>query len=440
MAMRKLVTTVCMSAILAGSLILGGGMAIMRANALAESHPVEGDNPLPQENGPSGKAAAPAASPPVVTVSRPLQKDVGHLEIFAALLETLPPVRIKAPLIGPARATYRLASWIVALPSPIGAEVKKGDVLFETDPISFQKAVDDAKTGLATVQARLKPARMELKQARKQLAAGEITQADLDSISRATATAEKAELAAAHHLEWTQRNFKGTRIVAPVAGRLIALDGLAPDVQPGTGLATIAPTRVIGVRFEMDERSFLTFRRHQARRAQADELHRLEVELPVEGKGFDREATLDRFNDRFEPDRGAIAVHGTLPDPEGILLPGMFARVRIGLASRPQAFLVGDRAIFAQNGRQCVWVVNNQSALELREVTTGLRVVPSGPAKSQLYVEPLASRNGPEHGSKGGLRIVEKGLGPGDWVVTNPTSALAPGLRVETHRTGTLDH
>ena len=160
----------------------------------------------------------------------------------------------------------------------------------------------------------------------------------------------------------------------------------------------------IGVQFDMDEASYLRYQRLVKAKDVKQVGGPLYVGLSGD-KDYPRAGTLLRFDDTFDPQKGTIGVHGGIPNPDNLFLPGMFARVRVPFGKPAPALEVTEEAVFADQGKHYVWVVNDLGVAERREVRLG--------------------------GEDGGMRVVEEGLGPDDWVVVAGGKDLHAGDKVE---------
>jgi RNA polymerase sigma factor (sigma-70 family) len=188
------------------------------------------------------------------------------------------------------------------------------------------------------------------------------------------------------------------RKVAPsedFTGRLVAV---------GTGGFRALPDKPIAVRFDMDESSYLRYQRLLSKGQVKGAGDALAVGLSDENS-FPRAGTLDHFDNEFKPATGAIGVHGVLPNADGLLLPGMFVRVRMTFGPPRPVLEVPEEAVGREQGQPYVWVVSDGNIVERREVRPGAM--------------------------DGGMRIIEEGLRPEDRVISAGAQGLKPGDHVE---------
>lgn len=188
------------------------------------------------------------------------------------------------------------------------------------------------------------------------------------------------------------------RKVAPFedfTGRLVAVGPVALSDPAG-------PLKPIGVRFDMDERSYLRYQRLSKGQLKGAG-HPLAVGLSDENS-FPRAGVLDHFETEFKARTGTIGVHGVLPNADGLLLPGMFVRVRMPFGPPRPVLEVPDEAVGLEQGQPYLWVA------------------------SKNIVDRRAVRPGAMDGS---MRIIEEGLRPEDLVITAGAKGLKPGDHVE---------
>ena len=273
-----------------------------------------------------------------------------------------------------------------------GAFVKQGQLLFQIDPRPFQAALDQAQGQLAQAQASLANAqavqhRTELdvqrytplaeQQAASQQDLDNSVQNNLAAIATvATAKAQIKTYEAA--VENAKINLDFTRLVAPI-------DGIAGQAQlqvgalvsPGSGIVTsVSTVNPIKVYFTVGEPQYLAWRKRfptESSRAEADKLLRLQLIL-ADGSTYPEEGRFYFADRQVDLSTGAIRIAGLFPNPNNVLRPGGYAKVRAVIQTQPGALLVPQRAVSELQGGFQVAVVDANNAVEIRTVTVGERV------------------------------------------------------------------
>jgi multidrug efflux system membrane fusion protein len=203
-----------------------------------------------------------------------------------------------------------------------------------------------------------------------------------------------------------------------------------PGVHPGsqvhsgdkpTVLTTITVLNPIGVNFDMDERNFLRYRRLMREKKVQGPGSAISIEVSDE-EGFPREGILFGFGDRIEPETGTIRVRGKLANPDGLLLPGMFARVRMKLAPPGPVIDLPQIAQHYHNGPAVLLVVNDQNRIEKRFVKWDQVLGPKVKSSEQSLDKTEV------------FMTVTEGLRPEDWVIISDIQGLQAGDEVEVKR------
>jgi RND family efflux transporter MFP subunit len=204
-----------------------------------------------------------------------------------------------------------------------------------------------------------------------------------------------------------------TRITAPLGGQIgRPLIDAGNTVRAGeTQLAILVSTDPVYADFDVDERTLLRLRRaQQESKDPATSPQRSAVFMGLADEdGFPHQGRFDAVDSRIDEATGTLGCRAVFPNPKGLLVPGMFARVRLPCSPPAPALLLPDRAIGADTEQRYVFVVNEIEALERRPVETGAAV--------------------------DGLRVIRRGLSPGDWVVIDGPQRLTQGAKVKTERT-----
>ena len=273
-----------------------------------------------------------------------------------------------------------------------GAFVQQGQLLFQIDPRPFQAALDQANGQLAQAQAALANAqavqrRTELDVQRyKPLAEQQAaSQQDLDNSVQnnlaALATVETAKAQIKTYeaaVETAKINLDFTRLIAPI-------DGIAGQAQlqvgalvtPGSGVVTsVSTVDPIKVYFTVGEPQYLAWRKRfptEISRSAADKELRLQLIL-ADGSTYP-DAGKFYFADRqVDESTGAIRIAGLFPNPNNVLRPGGYAKVRAVIRTQPGALLVPQRAVSELQGGYQVAVVGADNKVDVRTVAVGDRV------------------------------------------------------------------
>ena len=303
-----------------------------------------------------------------------------------------------------------------------GSFVKEGQLLFQIDPRPFQAALDQAQGQLAQANAALANAeavqrRTELDVQRYRPLAEQqaASQQDLDNAVQnnlaALATVETAKAQIKTYeagVETAKINLDFTRLVAPIDGIAgQALLQVGALVTPGSGIVTsVSTVDPIKVYFTVGEPQYLAWRKRyptDASRAQADKELRLQLIL-ADGSTYPDEGKFYFADRQVDQSTGAIRIAGLFPNPDNVLRPGGYAKVRAIIRRQPGALLVPQRAVSELQGGYQVAVVGADDKVDVRTVTVGDRV--------------------------DNRWIITSGLNAGDRVVVEGVQRMRTGVRV----------
>lgn len=280
-----------------------------------------------------------------------------------------------------------------------GAIVKKGDPLFTIDPRPYAAEVSAA-------EARADFARAELERAERLQAENAIAKRDFEEKKNAAQVAQAA-------LRIARLNLEYTRITAPIAGRVSRAEitvGNLVTANGGPALTTVVSSDRIYAAFDVDEQTFL-LHVNPARTAKDTVLP---VSLGLTGEdGYPREGRLHSVDNRLDTTSGTIRVRAVFDNADARLVPGLYARIRLGGGQERQALLINEKAVGTDQDKRFVMVVGTDNKTEYREVHTG------------------ATQNG--------LVIVEQGLRAGERIVVNGLQRIRPGDTVSPTATDMSD-
>ena len=291
-----------------------------------------------------------------------------------------------------------------------GSLVKQGTSLFTIEPDTYKFKLEQAQAAEAGAQASLKQAEADYKRQVDLVARQAVSQATLDTSTSTRDNAQANLQQAQANTKIAAVNFGYTNVVAPfdgiVSAHLISIGELVGAASP-TQLATIVQLDPIYVNFNVNEQDVLRIRAEAKRRGlTTSELTKLPIEVGLQTEtGFPHKGNLDYAAPTINLSTGTLAVRGVLPNPDRILLPGYYVRVRVPFDKQENALLVPDVALGSDQSGRYVLVVNADNIVEQRKVRTG-----------QL---------------EGDLRVIEDGLKPDDRVVTAGLLRAIPGQKVD---------
>jgi RND family efflux transporter MFP subunit len=361
---------------------------------------------------PSNKALGAQPSTPDVEVALVEKKDVPIYAEWIGTLDGLVNADVRAQVTG----------YLLKQGYQEGAFVKQGQLLFQIDPRPFQAALDQVQGQLAQAQAAL--ANAQAVQRRTELDVQRYTplaeqqaasQQDLDNSVQnnlaAIATVETAKAQIKTYeaaVETAKINLDFTRLVAPI-------DGIAGQAQlqvgalvtPGSGIVTsVSTVNPIKVYFTVGEPQYLAWRKRfptESSRLEADKGLRLQLIL-ADGSTYPDVGKFYFADRQVDESTGAIRIAGLFPNPNNVLRPGGYAKVRAVIRSQAGALLVPQRAVSELQGGYQVAVIDNDNKVDVRSVTVADRV--------------------------DNRWIIASGLNPGDRVVVEGVQRMRTGVRV----------
>jgi RND family efflux transporter MFP subunit len=371
----------------------GRALAAIAVIALAAVAPA----PLP---GIASTARAQALPPMPVGVAQPVVRTVTDTAEFTGRFASSALVEVRAQVAGTLQSVHFRD----------GAVVKKGDLLFQIDPRTYQAAVDEARAQLEVARTRLDFARSELTRGQELRQGGSIAESALQQRQQTFLEAQAALQAAQAALKASEINLGFTRIEAPIGGQIgrkLVNEGNIISAGAGAApLATIVAVDPIHFYFEVDEQSYLRYRRAMVERDPANGGMQRPVPVTLalsDEREFTRPGVIDFADNRLDAQSGTLQLRAVVPNPSGLITPGLFGRVRLEASPPYEALLVPDVAILADQTRKVVMTVDAEGT-----------VVPKLVEPGQL---------------QGHLRVV-RGLSPEDKVIVNGLMRARPGGKV----------
>ncbi|MDP9813034.1 multidrug efflux system membrane fusion protein [Rhizobium tibeticum] len=346
-------------------------------------------------------ASTPAQAPAVpVTVAVVASRDVTTWQEFSGRLEAVDRVQIRS----------RVAGAIQDVHFREGALVKAGDLLFTIDPEPYQAAVSQAEGQVASAEAKVNLAQIELERGRRLSDNKTISQSDLDQRQNAFTEAQAGLRTAQAALRSAQLELGYTEVHAPVAGRVgkieITVGNLVAAGSTSPALTTLVSVDPIYASFNASEEMVT---KALAELPAADGAVPAVEQIPVEvgtlaDQGTPIKGKLQLIDNQVDAASGTIGVRAVFDNPGGKLIPGQFVRVRMGEPKAENKILISDRAIGTDQDKKFVFVVDAENKVSYRPVQLGAAAE--------------------------GQRIVESGLTVGDTIVVNGLQRIRPGAVV----------
>jgi RND family efflux transporter MFP subunit len=338
--------------------------------------------------------------PPKVEVAVPVQKSITRYLDATGNTAAIKNVDLVA----------RVQGFLQSINYQDGTFVKEGTTLFTIEPETYKLKLEQAQAAETGAQASLKQAEADFKRQSDLVQRQAVSQATLDT-STSTRDNVQANLQQAQaNTKIAAVNYGYTNVTAPfdgiVSAHLVSVGELVGVASP-TQLATIVALDPIYVNFNVNEQDVLRIREDARKRGMTvNEIRQLPVEIGLQTEtGYPHKGKLDYVSPNLNQSTGTLAVRGILANPDRVLLPGFFVRVRVPYDEQKDALLVPDGALGSDQAGRYVLVVNADNVVEQRKVQTG----------------PL----------EGGLRVIENGLKGDDKVVVAGLLRAIPGQKVD---------
>ncbi len=371
----------------------GLGTAALIASASVYLDMPKGANAAPTT------AAAPAPAVPV-TVATVQPRNITTWQEFSGRLEAVDRVQIRP----------RVAGTIQSVHFREGGLVNAGDLLVTIDPEPYRAAVAQAEGQVASAEARVELTRKELERGNNLVAKNTISQSDLAQRQSAQSEALANLQSARAALKVAHLNLGYTEIRAPISGRVgrleITVGNLVAAGSESSPLTTIVSVDPIYASFDASEDLVSRILSQLTAEDGLRPIEQVPVEVrtlaeadaPIKGK-------LQLIDNEVSASSGTIRARAVFDNPGGKLIPGQFVRVRMGQPKAEDHLLISERAIGTDQDKKFVFVVDENKTVASRQVELGAAV--------------------------DGMRIVEKGLNPGDRIVVNGLQRIRPGAAVE---------
>lgn len=293
-----------------------------------------------------------------------------------------------------------------------GGDVKAGETLYQIDPATYQAQYDANVAALAKARASLTTTRLKAQRYKELVAIKAVSQQDYDDAAAALEQGEADVASAKANVETSRINLAYARIEAPISGRIgksSVTPGALVTANQSTALATIQQLDPIYVDVTQSSADLLQLRQAMARGdLQTGAAGAARVRLLLEdGSDYPLEGKLEFSDITVDTSTGAITLRALFPNPQGMLLPGMYVRAVLQQGVKSDALMVPQQAVVRDGGgRPMVYVVGEQHKLQRRMIETGREM--------------------------GDQWVVRSGLQAGDVLVVDGLQRAAPGVEVKT--------
>jgi membrane fusion protein (multidrug efflux system) len=344
-----------------------------------------------------GRSQPPAPPPPEVLVTPIVQKDVAiHGEWVGTTVGFVN-----------AQVMPRVQGYLLEQKYKDGSHVTAGQLLFQVDDRPYEAALDKALGDLATAKATLRKYQLDVARYQPLVGDGAVSREELDNAVQGARASEAQVRAAEAAVTSARLDLGWTRIYSPIDG----IAGIAPVqlgdlVTPSTVLTTVSQVDPMKVTFPITEREYIRvadqIKEHQAKGRLEDEPV-LEL-LLADGSTYAHRGRFYATDREVDQETGTIRMQAVFPNPDALLRPGQYARVRAQVETVRSALVVPERAVQEIQGVYQVAVVGPDDKVSLRNVKVGVQL--------------------------DGLWVIDHGVQPGEQVVTQGLQKVKDGIAV----------
>jgi membrane fusion protein, multidrug efflux system len=292
-----------------------------------------------------------------------------------------------------------------------GSDVRAGQVLYQIDPATYQAALDNARAGLARSEANLSSIRLKADRLRELLAEKAVSMQDYDDAASALKQTQADIQYWQANVDAARINLKYTSIIAPISGRIgksSVTEGALVAAQQPIAMATIQKLDPMYVDITQSTADLLRLQRGlKEGRLNQSEANQKKVQLILEDSStYPLTGTLQFRDVTVDPTTGSVILRAVFPNPNGVLLPGMFIRAVVKEGTNEKALLIPQQAISRDpKGNPFTLIVDAASKVQLRTLTLDRAI--------------------------GDQWLVTSGLAPGDRVIIEGIQKVKPGASVK---------
>ena len=338
---------------------------------------------------------------PIVSVLPAQQENV---EIYGEYVG-----RIKAQQFVEVRA--RVEGFLEQMLFEEGTHVKKNQVLFIINQDQYAAKVDKARAQLKKDEAQARKAERDLERIRPLHEQNAVSQLDLDNAIAAYELALAAVNMSKADLDQAEQELGYTMVTSPISGQISERYVDLGTLVGGSGkslLATIVKSDTVSVDFSMTALDYLKSKERNVTFGQKDSTRSWQPNVTItlpDNSIYPYKGLVDFAEPQVDPRTGTFSVRAEMPNPQLVLLPGQFTKVKLLLDVRPNATVVPQKSLILEKGGAFIYVMRKDSTVEKRFIEIG-----------------------PEFGNN---TVVERGLVPGENIVVEGYHKLTPGMKVK---------
>ena len=341
------------------------------------------------------KSAPEAQAPKPMKVIKVENRDMPYWAEFVGQINAIETVDVRA----------RVAGFLLEKNFKEGARVKKGDLLFTIDPKPFREDLKQAESGLEYNQALLEKAKKDFQRFKKLYDEGVVSRDEYEGYQTQTSTLKAQVRDNAAQVENAKIQLGYTKIYSPidgVIGRVQVDVGNLVGQGENTLLATISTVDPVYVSFSVSENDYI--RANQ--RKQTEKKQEVEVQMVLaDGSSYPYSGKFDMVDRAIDPQTGTLGIRVTFPNPEQLLRPGQYAKVRVLIDNVKNAVVIPARGTLDVQGMKSVYVVDEDGTIRSQPVKLGFAVKD--------------------------LVVVKEGLSAGDMAIVDGISRIKPGMKIK---------
>ena len=306
----------------------------------------------------------------------------------------------------------RVEGFLESIEFQEGSQVKKGQLLYTIDPQSLEAATNAQKSQVTAAQTALSKARSDLERIKPLAEQNAVSKSDLDAAQAAYDAAVADLNAAKSNLKSSHIDLSYTQVKSPIdgiIGKTMARVGEFVGREPNPViLNTVSKTDTVLVKFSLTESQYLKISKRFIERRKEGEIKRdykPNVELKLaDGSVYDHLGTIDFVDRNIDQNTGTILVQASFPNPDGLLRPGLYSKVKVQTDKILDAIIVPQRCIVELQGQFSVFLVTDSNVVKSQPIEVAYRA--------------------------GDLAAISKGLKEGDRIVIDALQKVHTGMKI----------